>query len=217
MQFGLMDAGPDYGLIARIAGFFISLSVLVMIYMIIMMLSRYVDIRRQILSLIEPILAKIKKDGWELGDLTFPEARDPQFAVYAEALRLGLVGCGPFAIIETLNKTIDLVGRRFKQMLHYSRLLGWGVCLVGLIGALSETSMALRAASYLKEYPLRAAATTLSGSVTLFEIALVIGLIWLAISYFGQSRLSSLNREVSDRILKAAEERTAQGLKSQKV
>jgi len=214
MQFGLMEAGPWLGLTARIAGCFMGLSVLVMIFMIIMMLCRYVDMRRQILSLIEPILAKVKKDGWELGDLTFPEAKGPQFAAYAEALRFGLVGCGPFAIIEMLNKTIDLVGRRFKQMVHYSRLLGWGVCLVGLIGALSETSMALRAASYLKDYPFRAAAMTLSWSVTFFETALVIGLIWLAISYFGQSRLSSLYIEASDRVLKAAEERTTQTLKS---
>jgi hypothetical protein len=217
MQFGLLEAGPYFGLIAKLAIWFIGLSIFVMIYMIITMPSRYVQMRKRILSLAELILTQIRKGGWEASALTFSDTKDPQFAVYTEALRLELTGRGPIAIIESLNKTIDLVGRRFKQMIYYSRLLGWSVCFVGFIGALSHASYNLRAAAYLKDFPLGALAQGICESATLLEIALFIGLIWLAGSYFSQSRLSSLYLEVSDRVLKAAEERTTQDLTIEKV
>jgi hypothetical protein len=214
MEFGLIEAGPDFVLIAKIAVLFLGLSIFIMIYLVIIMPSRYLRIRRQILSLIEPILAQIKKGCWEPGDLTFPEAKDRERAAYAEALRADLAVRGPISIIESLNKTIDLVGLRFKRTLHYSRLMGWSVCLVGFVGALGQTKRTLRAAVLMKDLPLGVFAYDLYWSSRLLEVALIIGLIFLAISYLGQSRLSSLYIEVSDRILKAVEEKTTQALKS---
>jgi hypothetical protein len=217
MQFGLIEDGPNFGLIARLAIWFMGLSIFVMIYMLITMRSRYVQMRKLLLSLAEPILAQIRKGGWEPNALTFPDAKDPHFAVYTVALRLELAGRGPIAIIESLNKTIDLVGRRFKQMIHYSRLLGWSVCFVGFLGALSHACSILHATAYFKGVPFNAFAMGIYEAARLLEIALFIGLLWLAGSYFSQSRLSSLSLEVSDRILKAAEERAAQDLNTEKV
>lgn len=216
MQFGIMEAGPDFGLIATLAGWFIGLSIFIIIYMIIMMPSRYAQIRKQIFFLVEPILAQIKKGGQEPSALTYPVAKDLQLAVYAEILRLELADRGPISIIESLNKTIDLVGRRFRRMIYYSRLLGWSVCFVGFIGALSHASPAFRAAAYIKDDPFGLVMTQIFWSARLLLVALIIGLILLVGSYFAQSQLSSLYLKVSERILRATEEGMAKNSNSMK-
>jgi biopolymer transport protein ExbB/TolQ len=218
MQFGLLEMdGPIYGPIGLLAIWYIILGVLVMVYMFISMLKRYSHIRRWLRSLVEPILAQIRKGEWEPSALISPDTKDPQLSVCAAALRQELSGPGPIAIIEALNKTIDLLGQHLERMIYYSRLLGWSICLIGFIGALSHLLRALRAYAYLKGVPLGALAAAASEAIWLFVFALFIGLGCLAGSYFSKSRLSSLNQEVSDRILKAAEERTAQDLKIEKV
>lgn len=212
MQFGLEFSGPTYGTIGRLAILYMILGVLVMLYMFISTLKRYSHIRRRTRSLVNRILAQIRKSEWEPSALISPNTEDPQLSVCAAALRQELSGQSPIAIIESLKRTLDLLGQRLKQMIDYLRLLGWSVCFVGFIGALSHTCNSLRAAAYLKDVPLGALALGIYESVALLEIALFIGLICLAGSYFNQSRLSSLNLEVSDLILKAAEERTTQDL-----
>jgi biopolymer transport protein ExbB/TolQ len=132
------------------------------------------------------------------------------------ALLQELSGQSPFAIIEALKKTIDLLGRRLERMVFYSRILGSSIFFVGLIGALVHTLQGFRVAQYFKDVPLGALAVTFSEAIILFLIALFIGLICLAGSYWSRIRLSSLHMIVSDRILKAAEERAVIEMKSEK-
>jgi biopolymer transport protein ExbB/TolQ len=213
MQFELITAGPTYGPIGQLAILYMSLGVLAMVYMFISMLRRYNHIRRQIWLLVEPILAQVRKGEWEPSVLISRDSKDPQLSRYAAALRQELSGQGPIAIIESVNKTLDLLGRRVKQMIYYSRLLAWSICFVGFIGAISHTWKRLYVGPYLKDYTLGLLAGGISEAVKLLIIALIIGLVCLAGSYFLQSRLSSLYLEIADRILKAAEERTAPDLK----
>lgn len=217
MQFGLMEGGPHYGTIERWAVLYMTLGVLVMVYMFISMLSRHRHIRRWLRSLIDPILAQIRRGEWEPSALIFQDTKDPQLSVCAAALRQELSGQGLIAIIEALNKTIDLLGRRLEQLIYYSRLLGWSICLIGFIGALSHLLGNLRAYAYLKGFPLGALAAGASEAIRLLVFALFISLGCLAGSYFNQSRLFFLKLGVSDLLLKAAEERTAQDLKNEKV
>lgn len=218
MEFGLIEmSGPTYGPIGRLAICYMSLGVLVMVLMLISMLKRYSHIRRWLRSLVEPILAQIRKGEWEPSALISPDTKDPQLSVCAAALRQELSGQGLIAIIEALNKTIDLLGQHVERMVHYSRLLGWSICLIGFIGALSHLLGTLRAFAYLKGVPLGALAAGASEAIRLFIFALIISLGCLAGSYFNQSRLLSLKLGVSDLILKAAEERTVQDLRTEKV
>ena len=219
MQFGLIDiiySGPHFGTIAHLAIWCMISAVLVMLIVFVRMLGEFSQIRRRLRSLIEPIVSQLNKDGLDPGLSTSPSAEDPLVSVYAMAMRQELSGQSPIAIIEALKKTIDLLGRRLERMIFYSRILGSSTFLVGFIGALVHTLQAFRAAQYIKDVPIGALAVTFSEAIILFLIALFIGIICLAGSYWSRIRLSSLNMTVSDRILKAAEERAAKELKSDK-
>jgi len=214
MQFGLLEmSGPTFGPIGSLAIWYMIVGAVMMLYIFISLHKRLGRLRRRLRSLVEPILDWIKKGEWGPSASSFMDAKDPQLSPYAAALRQELSGKGPLSIIEALEKTIDLLDRRLKLKIYYLRLLGWSICFVGFIGALSHTLMALRGAHYFKDVPLGALAGMASEATSLFLAALFIGLVSLAGSYFSESRLSHLSLELSDRILKAAEERTAQDLK----
>jgi hypothetical protein len=211
MEFGLLEMdGPTFGLIGSLAIWYMIAGAVIMFYLFISLRKRFGRLRKRLRSLVEPILDCIKKGEWGPSASSFVDAKDPQLPLYAAVLRQELSGKGPLSIIEALDKTTDLLDRRLNLKIYYLRLLGGSICFVGFIGALSHTLMAFRAAHYLKDVPVGALAGMAAEATSLFLAALFIGLVSLAGSYFSENRLSHLSLELSDRILKAAEERTAQ-------
>jgi len=213
MQFELLEAGPSFGLIVKLTILYMTFGVIAMLWMLLSMRMEYRLLRRRLWSLIEPILVWIKKGVGEPSASSFADAKDSRLNVYAMALRQELSGQGPLAIIEALNRTFSLLDRRLELRIYYLRLLGWSICFVGVLGALSHALGAFRAAQYFKDVPLGAYAAVASEATEILLVALFLGLVSLAGSYFSESRLSHLSLELSDRIHKAAEERIAQDMK----
>lgn len=206
MQFGLIeiDGVWRYGPVAKLVMLFIWGALIALVYHIVSMLIRYNRLRRSTQLLAEPLLTQLRAGKWEPDSLSWPAIKDPQFFAVADALRQELSSQGSIAVVESLKKALELLAGPFRQMIYHMRVLGWGACFMGYLGAMSVAYGGFRGMALTNGTALGTVSIAIADAVLIQIDGLLVGLACLAVSSFSRSRLSHMYLDISRRILAAS-------------
>ena len=206
MQFRLIEMdGWPYTSLGKLVQMFIFIVLVAFIYHAIKLLIRYRRLWWFSQLLGQPLLTQLETGKWEPAGLSsWREIKDPKFMTMVEVLRQEIRGQGPISMSSAISQGLDLLAGPFKRMFYHLQVLGWSACLIGGLGALSETRYGFRGLAYLNNSAIGATAKLIEGAILLQLYGLVVGITCLWISSFARSRWSFIHQDLSNRILTAS-------------